>query len=107
MKKTFFALATAIIYCISCNTNTQATSANTTNDATQKNLAAARAVNAAITSGDVSNLDSFIAKDAVDHSGMTGDVKGVDSIKAELAKIHTMSTDMKVETVKELADNDY
>jgi len=38
---------------------------------------------------------------------MTGDIKGLDSIKAELAKVHMMSTDIKVETVKEFADNDY
>jgi predicted SnoaL-like aldol condensation-catalyzing enzyme len=107
MKRTLFALA-VIAYCISCNTNTGTSTANAgSSDAAQKNLAAAHGVNAAVISGNVNNLDSFIAKDAVDHSGMMGDIKGLDSIKAELGKIHTSSTDMKVETVKEFADNDY
>jgi len=107
MKKIHFAVATAMLCCcISCNSGT-GTSDNTTSSAAQKNLDACRGVNKAIETGDVSNLDSFIAADAVDHAGMMGDIKGVDSIKAELAKIHNMASDMKMETVKELADDEY
>ena len=70
MKRTLFALA-VIAYCISCNTNTgTSTTSAGSSDAAQKNLAAAHGVNAAVISGNVSNLDSFIAQDAVDHSGM-------------------------------------
>ena len=74
--------------------------------ATQKNLDAAHGINKAIESGDMNKLGDYIATDAVDH-GDHGDVKGLDSIKAELAMMHTMSTDMKSETTKELADKDY
>jgi hypothetical protein len=109
MKRYLFVVAAVIVYCsMSCNTNPGASAGSTrSNDAAQKNLEAAHAVNAAILSGNVSNLDSFIASDAVDHAGMAGEIKGVDSIKAELAKIHIMSADMKSETIKELADSEY
>src|SRR5690349_19209049 len=108
MNRALFVATAFVCCCISCNTNSGTSSGNrSNNDAAQKNLDAAHAVDAAILSGNVSNLDSFIATDAVDHAGMTGDIKGVDSIKAELAKIHNMSADMKSETLKELADSEY
>src|SRR5678810_1051466 len=107
MKRTLFSFV-VIAYCISCYTNivTSTKSAGSMDDE-QQNIGTAHGVNAAVIAGNVSNLDSFIAQDAVDHSGMTGDIKGLDSIKAELAKVHMMSTDIKVETVKEFDDNDY
>src|SRR3954447_11415552 len=103
----FTIVAGAFCFFISCNTATNTPSESKANDAAQKNLAAANGVNKAIETGDVSNLGDYIATDAVDHAGMQGDVKGLDSIKAELAKIHTMVSDMKVETIKELVDSEY
>ncbi len=108
MKKILFTI-TAGMFCffISCNSGSNTSAENKSNDAAQKNLAAANAVNKAIETGDVSNLGDYIAADGVDHAGMKGEVKGLDSIKAELAKIHTMAADMKMETIKELADSEY
>jgi predicted SnoaL-like aldol condensation-catalyzing enzyme len=54
----------------------------------------------------VTKLGDCIATDAVDHNEK-GDIKGLDSIKAILASIHKMGTDMKMTVTKELADNDY
>ncbi len=88
--------------CMSCNDKSGGTDSTT-----QKNLDAEHAVNKAIETGDVSKLGDYIATDAVDHADPKGDLKGLDSIKAMLGKIHTMGTDMKSETTKELADNDY
>lgn len=72
----------------------------------QKNIDASNIINKAIQTGDVSTLDKVIAADAVDHAGMTGDIKGLDSIKAVLEKIHNWA-DMKMEVIKELADDEY
>src|SRR6476620_205080 len=95
----FNIIAGAFCFFISCNTANNISPESKTIDPAQKNLAAANGVNKAIESGDVSNLGDYIATDAVDHAGMRGDIKGLDSIKAELAKIHTMVSDMKTETV--------
>ena len=72
----------------------------------QKNLDAVHLINKAVETGDVSTLDKAIAADAVDHTSM-GECKGIDSIKSELSKIHTTATDMKGETIKEFADDEY
>ncbi len=107
MKKFFFAIAAGTLcFCISsCNTNSPYE--NKADSTAEKNLAAANGINNAIQTGDVNNLGDYIATDGVDHAGMNGDVMGLDSIKAELAKVHNMSPDMKRETVKELADDEY
>lgn len=98
MKKFLFSISTGFLcFLISCNNNA----------AGDKNLSAAREVNKAIESGDLSKLGDYIAADAVDHAGEHGDVKGLDSIKANLAKMHSMMTDMKSETLKEFADGEH
>jgi predicted SnoaL-like aldol condensation-catalyzing enzyme len=104
MKRIFFSALTGL-FLFSCNNND--THEHKTSEQTEKNLEASRAINKAIETGDVSELDKYIAADAVDHAGMMGDVKGVDSIKTHLASIHTMADDMKVTVIKELADDEY
>ncbi|HWC54023.1 MAG TPA: ester cyclase [Chitinophagaceae bacterium] len=104
MKRLLFALpAICICALLSCSGGNSGGMSATA----KKNLDACNAINAAILSGDVSKLGDYISADAVDHSGGRGDIKGLDSIKASLASIHNMSTDMKVVTIKELADDDY
>jgi limonene-1,2-epoxide hydrolase len=76
-------------------------------EATTKNLKAVEEINKAIQSGDVSTLDQYLAADAVDHASPMGDIKGADTIKAMLSRIHTMGTDMKMEVIKTLADDEY
>lgn len=87
--------------CMSCNDKSGGT-----DPATQKNLDACHAINKAIETGDMSKIGDYIAADAVAH-GEKGDIKGLDSIKSLLGKIHTSATDMKMDIIKELADNEY
>jgi len=109
MKKFFnLAFVALISWCISCNqASDSATESADDNSAVQKNIDVGHAFNKAIETGDVNALDSILADDAVDHAGENGDIKGKDSIKAELARIHTRFSDMKMETVKEIAGEDY
>ena len=73
----------------------------------KKNLEAHHAVSKMFETGDFSKLGDYIATDAIDHTGMKGEVIGLDSIKAAFAMYMSMMSDMKSETVKELADDDY
>lgn len=103
MKLLLFGIATSLsLFTISCQDKSGGT-----DSATQKNLDAAHGINKAIESGDVSKLGDFIANDAIDHANPKGDLKGLDSLKAMIANFHTSGTNMKNETVKELADHDY
>ena len=75
-------------------------------DKAKKNLETSQAVVTMFESSDWSKVGDYIATDAVDHAGMK-DVVGLDSIKASFAQMAGSMSDMKNETVKELADNDY
>jgi len=105
MKKILFA-ASAGLYCliISCNDKPPAVESNN-NSKTYKNLEASRAVSKAFESGDVSEIDSVVAANFVDHTHR-GDV-GRDSLKAMIKMAHATNKDMKMEVIKELADDDY
>ena len=76
-------------------------------DKAKKNLEASQAVSKMFESGDWSKIGDYIATDAVDHAGMNGDIVGLDSIKAAFAMYGTMMSDMKNETVVEMANDDY
>ncbi len=103
MKKLFlFAALTTFIF-ISCNDETKVGSE--ANTKAQKNLEASHIVNKAFETGDVSMIDSVVASDFVDHTDR-GDM-GRDSLKAFITRMHQVNTDMKMEVVKELADDDY
>jgi hypothetical protein len=116
MKK-FFMIASAGMICFvtACNNSgeksatadTTAAAAPASNSTSDKNIAAVHAIHDAISSGDVSKLDQYIAKDAVDHSGEHGEVKGLDSIKAELGQMHDTYKDLKLESTQDAANNDY
>jgi predicted ester cyclase len=106
MKKFLFVISAVLLCCcISCSNEKSGETKD--NSAAQKNIEACNAVNKAIETGDVSKLGDYIAADGVDHAGEKGDVVGLDSIKAELAKIHTMYSNLKMDVIKSLADNDY
>ena len=111
--KQLFSIAMAALVCAAvfsfgaCTSASNAPTAVQVDSAAIKNLAAGNAIDRAIESGDMSHLGDYIAIDAVDHSGEHGDVVGLDSIKAELAPIHKMASDLKFEMIKELADSDY
>lgn len=102
MKKIFFAAA-AFCLCMSCNNEGGGSGMS---EQAKKNLAASDGVNKAFETGDVSKIDSFVAKDFVDHTDQ-GDKTGPDSLKAMINFVHTNFKDMKMEKVKELADDEY
>jgi predicted SnoaL-like aldol condensation-catalyzing enzyme len=76
------------------------------NSMAEKNLAASHAVNDAFGTGNTGALDSVIADNFVDHTER-GDKSGRDSLKAAIAWMRSDSKDMKLQVVKELADDDY
>lgn len=95
----------------SATADTTAASSSTSNSTASstgdKNIATVRAINDAISSGEVNKLDQYIAKDGIDHSGEHGEVKGLDSIKAELSHMHDSYKDLKLESIQDAANNDY
>jgi predicted ester cyclase len=101
MKKVFFASIFGLMW--GCVFGQQSMMSNTA----KKNLETARAVAKMFETGDMTKIGNYIAADAVDHGGMNGDVKGLDSLKASFAQMNAMMSDMKNETVKELADDEY
>jgi predicted SnoaL-like aldol condensation-catalyzing enzyme len=103
MKQTLFAILIGITCCTGCTDNTATTGSS---DKQQTNLEAARKVAQAFETGDVSAIDSVVADDFVDHTDR-GDKVGRDSLKAMVNMIRTNFKDMKMETIRELADDEY
>lgn len=110
MKKILFATQAGLFFLfISCTNSSPATTAEAPakdNSATQKNLAASQAVSKAFETGNASLIDSVIADDFVDHTDR-GDIKGKDSLKAMITMVHATNKDMKMDILKELADDEY
>jgi predicted SnoaL-like aldol condensation-catalyzing enzyme len=106
MKKLLF-IAASVLFLASCKNAPQTSNGNTTQD--QVNGQHSLEVYKALETGDVSKLDSFIAKDFVDHSGADGvDLKGRDSIKLRIADLHTHFTGLKFDVLSQsTADNGY
>ncbi len=106
MKK-FISLFAAIIFFffISCNHEKTNSETKEQSSATKKNLEASAIISKAFDTGDPSMIDSVVASDFVDHTDR-GDM-GRDSLKAMITSMRKMFPDMKQETIKELADEDY
>ena len=105
MRKIFFT-AFAVSFFVSCNnTNTKVASANMSSQA-QKNIEVDNMISDAFKTGDAGKLDSLVSPDFIDHTDM-GDKKGVDSLKSMLAMMHSQFKDMKMETKRQWADDDY
>lgn len=75
------------------------------NSMSEKNLAASHIVNDAFQSGNISKIDDAIASDFVDHTER-GDMNR-DSLKAFITMMHKEFPDMKMEMIKEMADDEY
>jgi len=110
MKKLLIPSVIFVLGCflISCNS----ASTGGMSDKAKKNLETATAIAHMFETNDWSKVGDYIAADGVDHSGMNAEgmpaeVKGLDSIKAEFARMSTMMSDMKNESVKSVADDDY
>lgn len=113
MKKIMLVAACSSLLLLSCSNETKppvsetaAPEKMTTSPLAQKNLDAMHAVDKAFQTGDVSKLDSFIAADFIDHTDK-GVKKGVDSLKTMIKMSHDANPSMKMEVVKELADDEY
>jgi predicted SnoaL-like aldol condensation-catalyzing enzyme len=105
MKKILFALATGLI-CLSysCSEQKAAEKDNTA----EKRKAANAIFYKAIETGDVSKIDSVLAKDAIDHADMSGnDIVGRDNIKAMFAESGKQINNMKLEVLSSMSDGDY
>ncbi|MBC7828264.1 MAG: ester cyclase [Chitinophagaceae bacterium] len=94
-----------LFFFISCN-DAATVEAESKDPRAQKNLEASHTVNKAFETGDVTGLDSVIADDFVDHTDR-GDIKGRDSLKAMVTMVHRTNKDMKMDILKELADDEY
>jgi predicted SnoaL-like aldol condensation-catalyzing enzyme len=73
--------------------------------AVKKNLEASHVIANAFATGDISKIDNVVASDFVDHSER-GDM-GRDSLKAMITTMHQMDPNGKMETIREIADDNY
>ena len=110
MKRILVA-APAALFCLltACNNESKTSTASESSaesSQAQKNLEAQHVVIKAFQTGDVSGIDSVVAADFVDHTDM-GDKKGIDSLKAMVNFVRANFKDMKTETVREMADDNY
>src|SRR5205823_1288231 len=115
MKKILFAAACFTLCFTSCNSGNKSGTASdnksdtagtaSNNSMAQKNIDASHIVDKAFETGDVSSIDSAVASDFVDHTDR-GD-KNRDSLKSMISMVHATNKDMKMETIKELADDEY
>ena len=103
MKKILFVVSAGLVCCcISCNNEKTEAKESA---AAQKNLEASHIVTKAFETGDISSIDSAVASDFVDHTDK-GETNR-DSLKAMITMMHSKGQDMKMEMIKELADDDY
>jgi predicted SnoaL-like aldol condensation-catalyzing enzyme len=93
------------IMIISCH-NKNSDNASGNDSAAEKNLQAMHNISKAFETGDTSLLANSVAEDFIDHRDY-GDVKSIDSLKAIVLSWHEHIKNLKIETVKELADGDY
>ncbi len=104
MRKIFFTAVCFALFFTACNSGDKSGASND-NSITQKNLDASHVVSNAFGTGDVSGIDSAVSSDFVDHTDR-GDMNR-DSLKSMIKMVHATNKDMKMETIKELADSEY
>lgn len=106
MKKYLPAIsACLLIFCFSCNNEMKKNDSPGISEKARKNLEASHVISEAFGSGDPSKIDSVVAEDFVDHTDR-GDM-GRDSLKAAIKAVHAANEDMKMELIREIADDDY
>ena len=113
MKRIISLFTIGVLFaCFSCNNEKSEKTASSTstedkkdNSMAEKNLAASRIVDDAFMTGDTSKINDAVASDFVDHTDM-GE-KNRDSLKAMVLMTHREFPDMKMEVLKELADDEY
>lgn len=105
-KNILSVFATFLFFCISCKNSSTASYNVKENSLAQKNLDAWHVVRMAFANGTPNAIDTVIADDYIDHKS-SGDVVGRDSVKANITRTHSNFKDLKMELIKELADNDF
>ena len=107
MKKYVLAISACLLLTFySCNNEMKKEgTSDGMSDKARKNLDASHVISDAFGSGDPSKIDSVVADDFVDHTDR-GDVNR-DSLKAMIRMVKSTNQDMKMEVLKELADDDY
>ncbi|MEP7277970.1 MAG: nuclear transport factor 2 family protein [Bacteroidota bacterium] len=111
MKTIHLAVVCFALFMVSCNSDSKP--AVTDNPAgvgavsslAQKNLEAVHVVTKAFETGDVSGIDSVVASDFVDHTDKGEGNR--DSLKAMIKAAYATNKNMKMEIVKEVADDNY
>jgi hypothetical protein len=108
MKKGLFALSAGLFLLASCDHfKSASTGGETGAGMNDRNLANHKAVIHVIETGDVSSLDSLMAKDVVDHEGNMGkDIVGLDSVKFYLGNAHKYFENMKMEVMQSATSPD-
>lgn len=102
MKKAFAMFLISCTLIISCS---EKKSDDKMSDQAARNLEISRTISAAFGSGDVSKIDSIVSPDFVDHTDR-GDM-GRDSLKAMITVMHSINKDMKMEVIREFANDEY
>lgn len=106
MKKILFLASLALIlFATSCKDE----STTSASKEPSKNEAAVKEIYKAIETGDVSKVDNYLAKDAVDHNGgpMGRELKSSDSIKQMFVMMHSSMPDLKMESDVMCSEGDY
>lgn len=103
--KKLLLLTVSLVIIIACSNKTS-DSSSAGNSAAQQNFEAIHNISRAFETGDTSLLTNSVATDFVDHRDY-GDVKGMDSLKAFVLSSHEHIKNLKMKTVKELADDEY
>ena len=98
-------IAISALFCFASCT-TPASAPAKTEDVAQKNLESGRNIAKAFETGNTALVDSAVADDFLDHTDQ-GDKKGKDSLKSMITLMHSTMKDMKMETIREVADDDY
>lgn len=100
MKKLFFVLSVVVLNSLmACNSSMSSTA--------KKNKEVNDAIMKAYEAGNFDKMGDYIAADAVDHGGEKGDVSGLENIVAAMKGYREQMGEMKFETIREFADDDY
>jgi predicted SnoaL-like aldol condensation-catalyzing enzyme len=104
MSRIALPFAIVVFLVTSCNGDKTAGTAGNSS-MTERNLTASHIVNKAFETGDPGMVDSAVASDFVDHTDK-GDMNR-DSLKAMIKMVHATNKDMKMDIIKEMADDEY
>ena len=105
--KTYWSVLTdlCLLTCCICCSQESFAQSNLSPKALQ-NIAADKFLLNAFETGDVSKLDQVIDPSFINHQG-AGDIHGLDSLKIGIGRFHTMMGTVKLELVRQWADDEF